>query len=876
MKTTSSILRFFGIEPNSLSFAALVSIAWRISLLIGIVSVGSYFLLQQLLEKKVLSNLEIAATARSHREGELFRNIERANENAKLNLMQLLKVQDSTNMLRFDDIFVDNGDNTYRTRDSVYEGTVLGGGLYVQGAAGFVPNADKLTEADKKLMAAAAQTVIQTGRSYYPQFESYYFFTPTGNLFIWAPERPGNLMFYRKEATSDFSITEYEVVKITLPDANPDRTFACTSLQPVIDLSIGARWTRGCHLPFDYDGKHLGGFGSSQQLSGVLGGHDNSPIIGGEHMIISTDGKLVEHPRLMQPGKDIENNINIETSNNEDIKAIYANIKKKAGTGAWITYLDATDSYVAASEIYGFGGYYVISYPRELIETEASAAAFNILYLGLIAMILALITLGTTLKKTVTQPLNQLMMRTKQLSLGKFDTEADSEKQSSHEIGALAASTEQMASELAQIVSNLEKTVDQRTKDLATARDEAEQASAAKTIFLANMSHEIRTPLTGVIGMLDLLAEENLNASAKAYLNMAQKSSGLLLNLVNDILDISRLEAGKYSVRLSTADLVATINDTADSLTLLAKQKQLSLSVENKLSDEFWVLTDVKIIRQILINLVGNAIKFTKVGGITIRVSKTDIDADTHQVTLDVIDTGKGLTTDQVTALFERFEQVESDEEQETKGTGLGLAIVKELTGLLGGTITCDSKPGSGSRFTVSMPMKISAPAKNAPSRDAAPKSKPLDGLKLLAVDDNPINRVIIEKICLQLGAEIKLVDSGANMIAELGSSDNISTNYDALLMDINMPGLNGIETLAAIRALPGDVSRLPAIALTADAIEGTAERMQDAGMNGYVTKPIDTNILQEAILTAVDEANRDKPQTNDTRENIPVESVNE
>ncbi|WP_262694675.1 ATP-binding protein [Kordiimonas aquimaris] len=854
MVVTRKIPNLLGIKPNSIGFEALIAIGWRMSLIITILSFGSYFLLQQLLEAKVISNMEIATEARAHREGELFRNIEQANENARRTLTNLLDAQEEINAVRFEDTFVDYGDNTYRSRDSIYDGTVVGGGLFIKGSAGFVPNASDITTADKKLLSAAIQTVTQTGTAYYPQFESYYFFTPTGQLFIWAPDRAGNLMFYRKEAPSDFSIKEFEVVRITLPENNPERSFVCTDLQPVIDESIGTTWTRGCHLPFDYNGEHVGGFGSSQQFRSVLNAAEDNPTIGGEHMIISTDGKLVEHPRLMKPGQDIEKNLNIATSGNEDIKAIYKNIEKNQDDKTWVTFLHETDSYIAASEIYGLGGYYIISYPRSLIAAEASAAAFNILYLGLIAMVIAMITLSITMKKTVTEPLNQLMLRTKQLSLGKFKPNEVGQKEAGSEISALAASTEKMASELSQIVNNLEQTVNKRTKDLAAARDEAQQASAAKTVFLANMSHEIRTPLTGVIGMLDLLAEENLNPSAISYLGMAQKSSGLLLNLVNDILDISRLEAGKYSVRLSAINLSDAVKDTADSLTLLAKQKQLSLAIKDDLPDNFWVLTDIKIIRQVLINLIGNAIKFTERGGITVALNNQSDEEGIHQITLDVIDTGKGLTPEQSEALFERFEQVDNDDEQATKGTGLGLAIVKELTALLGGTISCNSTPGEGTCFSVAIPMKSSAPAQNTAPAVTTSNQKPLSGIKILAVDDNPINRVIIEKVCLKMGADITLVDSGANMIAELGGNDG-DTTYDVLLMDINMPGLSGIETLAAIRALTGRVAKLPAIALTADAIEGTEERMKQAGMNGYVTKPIDADILQTAILETVKNA---------------------
>lgn len=853
MKTSSSFSRLLGYKPNSIGFGALLAIGWRIGLVIVILSLGSFYAVRQLLEAKLIAKLEIATEARAHREGELFRNIEQANKNAKRMLMSLLEAGDQPDSMRFDDVFIDFGDNTFRTKDSIYNGTMLGGDLFVNGSAGFMPNAAGVTEADKKLMVAGIQTVIQIGNAYYPQFESYYFYTPEGYLFVWAPDRKGNLSFYRKDAPPDFTIADFEVVKIILRDANPERKFICTTLTPVIDVSTGASWARGCHLPIDLNDQVLGGFGSSMRLTRVLGDRPDDMLDGGEHMIISSDGKLVEHPRLTRQGTASEKHLDIVSSDNEDIKAIYRNIQVNQDQQTWITFLDENDSYIAASQIYGLGSYYVISYPRSLIAKEASIAALNILYLGLIALIISLLTLARTLHRTVTQPLNHLLARTKQLALGQFEATGDKEgDQASGEISALAASTERIASEVSQIVLNLEDTIKERTQDLKLARDTAERASAAKSDFLANMSHEIRTPLTGVIGMLDLMEQEPLTPSAKSYLGMAQKSSNLLLNLVNDILDISRLEAGKFSVRLSSADIKAAVAETAESLNLLARQKQLSLEVKSEIGDSLWVLTDLKIIRQILINLVGNAIKFTDDGGVTVGLKTKTLENDVEEITLSVSDTGSGLTSDQQEILFERFEQVERQLTTETKGTGLGLSITHELTTLLGGTIVCKSSPGKGTTFTVVIPMKKTAPPQKDAAQGRAPsKEKALEGINLLAVDDNAINRVIIEKTCLKLGAQVTVLSSGSEMVAHLGR-ENAQTEYDALLMDINMPGLNGLETLAAIRALPGDVSKIPAIALTADAIEGTAERMKRAGMQGYVTKPIDPALLRASILAVV------------------------
>lgn len=825
-----------------------MAIGLRISLVIGMLSIAGFFVVQQILENRIVAKLEYAAKTRAFEESELFRTVERAHKSSSRMLNSLLAQSPATN-IAFDDLFEDSGDNIFRSRDSLYDGAMLKGNFHVDGTAGIIPDANTVTEAEKVLLAAAFQVTVQVGSSYFPELQSYYFFTPKGRLIIRAPNRPDNLLFYRKNSPPDFSITEMELITVTKPGVNPQREFRCTNLQPIAYDPTGRSWTTGCHTPFDINGKHVGAFGSSIRLDKLLAKSVISPIEGGEAMIILANGQLVVHPRLTTQGGDNMQHLDIPNSANADMKAIYNNIQQHSGEKVSVSYIDAIDSYVAIGLVEGLNGYFVISYPRTHIAAEAGDAAVKILAVGLIALLLALFTLARTLRRTVTEPLDLLNIRTKQLALGKFDAKTTADPtQSKGEISRLAASTEKMAGQLSQIVQNLEETIEDRTSDLAKARDEAERASAAKTDFLANMSHEVRTPLTGIIGMLELLEQETLSDSAVTHLSMAQKSSRLLLSLVNDILDISRLEAGKISVHLSNVDIKIAIQDTIDSLALLAKQKNLSMDVIDEIGAPLWLRTDPKIIRQILINLVGNAIKFTDEGSVTIKLNSRAVE-QTEWFTLTVIDTGHGLPAKDFETLFNRFEQASAPGNAEINGTGLGLTIVKEFVELLSGTIDCKSKPNQGSIFSVTIPAARGQAENTAPIPVAqSATNSPLDGIRLLAVDDSTVNRIIIGHLCERLGATIKLFENGEKLIEHLQDADNARA-YDVLLLDINMPGINGVETLAKIRGLRNQAAELPAIALTADAIDGTEERLRKAGMNGYVSKPIASHLLSAAIL---------------------------
>lgn len=851
MPAIKSFMHRLGLNPNSIGREALVAIGWRISLLIVVLSFGSYYFVQKALETRVVNKLEIAAEAHAFKEGQLFRHLEHAHRSSVNTLNALLSRSSQNSSVEFDDLFVDNGDGSYRSRDILFDGTVIAGSLPVNGIGAIIPGAEKLSDGDKIILTKALQVIAQIGNAYYPELQSYYYFSPKSELLIRAPDRPNRLMFYRKEAPGDFDFSSTELMTVTSLENNPDRVFRCTSLRPSVSDVSGNTWTTGCHLPFDINGEQIGAFGSSIRLTQLLENSRVSQIEDGDTMIISRDGKLIMHSRLTKSGEINEEILDIPKSNNPEIQAIYDDIVFNQGQKKWTTFLRSSDSYMAAAEIEHLGGYFVISYPRALIAAEASEAALNLLYLGLLALLIALLTLTATLKRTVSDPLNQLVVRTKQLALGKFrDKGRQSKSAAAREIDALAASTEQMASELSQIVGDLEKTVADRTQDLEAARDEAERASAAKTDFLANMSHEIRTPLTGIIGMLSLLEEESLSETAKTNLSLAQKSSRLLLSLVNDILDISRLEAGKYAVRMASVDIKSVVQETAESLTLLARQKELSLTVVDEIADPLWVLTDIKIVRQILINLVGNAIKFTETGGVTIELSSRPVDDATECFTLIVSDTGPGMTQEQSKKLFDRFEQADTAIDAEQTGTGLGLAIVKDLVTLLGGDISCLTSKDHGSSFSVSLRARRGKAPKFMASKDNNTGSeRPLAGIRLLAVDDNAVNRLIIARTCEQLGATITILESGEKIVEHLENDEN-AQKYDLLLLDINMPGIDGVETLSRIKNLENEASRLPAVALTADAIEGTEGRLKREGMDGYITKPIDATLLSKTILS--------------------------
>ncbi len=803
--------------------------AVRLMLVVLAISGISYLHLMHQLSQDTEERLSKYITERSKREEEIF---VLAEDNHALLRQDFLKQFNTDTSIdwcdRFQDYFDTWSDGTVR---NVPEGTSSQAFDTEAHPTAFLERNLDLTTDLYKRMVLSYELVDRYGSGWRNRFLDTYISLPEGaNTVLW----PGAA--WGIEAAVDLHIADEEWAYLGEHIHNPERKTLWTGVyaDPVIQ-----DWMVSAETPIDdANGRHLATIGHDIILTNLFERTINDHLEGAYNLIIRKDGQLVAHPNWMEQIRAAGGRLDVQQSGDDHLERLFKFAQQSQTVGP-VSYNRQDREYLAIAQLRGPGWYLITVYPETLLQEEAFELARFVLLLGVFSLILEIILLYFVLRQKIATPLENLRDATQKLSTGEFDVQLDTERQD--ELGQLALAFTQMTQQLQTAFSTLEKRVEERTAELKQAILRADQANQAKSEFLANMSHELRTPLNGILGYTQILDRNQiLDRKTQQGLDVIHQCGVHLLTLINDILDLAKIEARKLELAPTPLHLPSLIQSVVEMCKLKAEQKGIEFIYRPSAQVPEGVSADEKRLRQVLINLLGNAIKFTDQGSVTLQVDVLSLSTTNASILFQIIDTGVGIAEENLAKLFEAFEQV-GDQKKQSEGTGLGLSISQRIVTLMGGTIEVKSELGKGSEFFFVVDLLL-APDWSEQQVTLGNRDRIIDyegkRRRILVVDDRWENRAVIQGLLAPLRFEIIEAENGRKGLEQLQIN-----SPDLVITDLAMPVMDGFKFLQHIRSTD-DFKSIRVIVSSASVGQEDQRMALDHGGDDFLAKPVNASEL--------------------------------